>query len=348
MGLFNLKMAACAHLLVLAICAVFLKDALARRYKVNGILELETRKLDFDTETGESRMSLPTEIEQASADVEGQSFAARKVELEKLLKKAKLEKLMRLNKALRAARTDYQKLWFGSLVRFGSCSEVTAGNFCTAKKPRGYGFLNAFINMLNCFGVETQCADFNARLVTFEKEFWNTRTGAELKSIAGAVDIKKYWFGTEALGAKVNIGFMHTFAGDPNSKAGQKYSGFHSWVQYYNQKCNNRIKNEVSSDTNPEPNDVKVCKNEFDWRAPGDGPTKFRTKKAKKGRGASSIPFGTTPEYDIAVLSLCFKKLGEEQGTCTVEMNGVTRKVSIMTKESDMTGSLIRTGFFSG
>lgn len=343
-------MAASAHLLLLIICAVFLKDTLARRYKVNGILDLEMGKLDLDAENGESKMPASTDLEKHFADVKGEtsSFAARKVKLEKLIKKARLVKLIKLNKALRAARTDYEKLWFGPLVRFGSCSEVTANDFCTAKEPKNYEFLEAFVNMLDCFGVESQCADFNARLAKFEKEFWNTRTGIELKSIAAGVDIKKYWFGTEPLGAKVNIGFMHTFAGDPNSKAGKKYSGFHSWVQYYNQKCKSRIKNEVSSGTSPEPNDVKVCMNEFDWRAPGDGPTKFRTKKAKRGRGASSIPFGTTPEYDIAVLSLCFNKLGEKQGTCTVEMNGVVRKVTIMIKENDMTGSMIRTGFFSG
>lgn len=164
----------------------------------------------------------------------------------------------------------------------------------------------------------------------------------KLEKIAGKIDIKKYWFTNERLNKNINIGFMHTFVGEPKSKKGQTYTGFHNWVQYYHQKCElKRIRKEISTDTYPKPVNVKICNNKFDWRAPGDD--QYRTKNA-----VSTIPFGTKPEYDIAVISLCFKNLGEKNGSCTLKINGAVRKIKIFTKQAKWRGSMIRTGFFSG
>lgn len=344
-------MTTCTKLLVLVISAVLFKDTWSKRYNVEETLEL-------DTGNGQSKKQTSSDVEKVVTDTRGRA-AREKERINKdtrrrqarLFKRARLARLNhRMKRDNYISMIDFEELWYssGPLVKFDSCSQVTEPNFCIAKKPtKKYPFLTAFENMLDCFGVETRCADFNTRLANFDKRFWETRTGKKLKSIAGNVDIKKYWFGTQALARDVTIGFMHTFAGHPNSKADRSYKGFHSWVQYYRQKCDKRIKNEDSTNTSNEPNSVKICKNKFDWRAPGDSFNKFRTKCRK---GSSTIPFGTKPEYDIALLSLCFKKLGEQGGECTVKMDGVKRTVRVIPNDNNRNGrkSLIKTAYFLG
>ncbi|XP_073417527.1 uridylate-specific endoribonuclease isoform X2 [Dendrobates tinctorius] len=127
-------------------------------------------------------------------------------------------------------------------------------------------------------------------------------------------DLKKMWFGlySRSSGEQDSSGFEHVFVGEV--KKG-KVSGFHSWIRFYLLEKKGMIDYHSHNYDGPWTTYPDVLGKQFNWEG------------FHKEVGTQII--GSSPEFDIAVYSLCF--ISRPGKKCTVSMGG--HEIAIQTYE---------------
>jgi len=119
-------------------------------------------------------------------------------------------------------------------------------------------------------------------------------------------ELKEYWFYqySRANGKLDSSGFEHVFVGELKNG---KVTGFHNWVQFYMEERDGLLEYGHHQNTCT-PNTEKIT---FEW-LDHEKPT-------------SSMIVGTSPEFEIALYTLCF--VARPNQVCTVSYGGSTRKI---------------------
>jgi len=129
--------------------------------------------------------------------------------------------------------------------------------------------------------------------------------------------VRAMWFGlySRKNGQLDTSGFEHVFVGEIKSS---DVSGFHNWIQFYLQEKSGSL-NYYGYLSAQEP---ALWGMKFSWEGcekPIDG-----------------FPVGTTPEYEMAVLTLCF--VMEPDSVCKIRMNGLQREIQTWTWSNSSPG----------
>jgi len=119
-------------------------------------------------------------------------------------------------------------------------------------------------------------------------------------------ELKQYWFYqySRAKGKKDSSGFEHVFVGELK---GGDVTGLHNWVQYYIEEKEGTLEYGRHQNTCT-PNTEKVS---FEW--------------LDHEKSTSSMIVGTSPEFEIALYTLCF--VARPNKKCTVSYGGATRTI---------------------
>ncbi|XP_075054380.1 uridylate-specific endoribonuclease D-like [Mixophyes fleayi] len=147
-------------------------------------------------------------------------------------------------------------------------------------------------------------------------------TGYYTSSASFKADLKEMWFGlyTRTKGPLDSSGFEHIFHGEIHSG---KISGFHSWVQFYLQEKAGQINYLSYSADGAWTSYPDVYGFQFKWN------TYLKT--------LGSMFIGSSPEFEIAVLSLCY--ITRPDSLCTVRIGGQTLKIQTYTWANSTYGS---------
>jgi len=180
------------------------------------------------------------------------------------------------------------------------------------RQPTYKAFINLLDNYQNVEGISesTSSSELNEQ-DTFLNYFMDTQVGQELydflsgKGLAGGSEsafksnLKEMWFGlySRQNNKLDSSGFEHMFVGE--IKSGD-VSGFHNWVQFYTQEQAGDL-NYYGYTNTQEPRLYGV---HFEW----DGAEK----------PVSSTLVGSSPEYDMAIFTLCH--LARPDSVCKVTL----------------------------
>ncbi|XP_053560962.1 uridylate-specific endoribonuclease D [Bombina bombina] len=123
-------------------------------------------------------------------------------------------------------------------------------------------------------------------------------------------DLKEMWFGlyTRSSGPLDSSGFEHSFSGEVKSG---KVSGFHNWVQLYQQEKSGQL-NYLSYSADGA------------WSSYPDV-LGFQFKWSTYLKSIGSFFIGSSPEFDIAIYTLCY--VTRPDSLCSVSLGGVTLQV---------------------
>ncbi|XP_068226063.1 uridylate-specific endoribonuclease-like [Palaemon carinicauda] len=127
--------------------------------------------------------------------------------------------------------------------------------------------------------------------------------------------VKEIWFQLYPRGnggALSSSGFEHSFVGEIKNGA---VSGFHNWVHFYNEEKNGNLDYGGWSKMKDFDEKGMVLEDHFEWQ------------NYEKQVGSSFI--GTSPEFEIAVYTLCF--LTRPDSLCPVRMRGQQFKIQTWT-----------------
>ncbi|XP_032821192.1 uridylate-specific endoribonuclease [Petromyzon marinus] len=119
------------------------------------------------------------------------------------------------------------------------------------------------------------------------------------------LDLQKMWFGLYSRynGAQDSSGFEHIFLGEIK---GGKVSGFHNWVSFYFLEKEGKLNYFSHNWDGPWTSYPDVLAMQFNW----DGYFKE----------VGSAFIGSSPEFDLAIYSLCF--ISKPDGACKIKLDG--------------------------
>ncbi|XP_069828358.1 uridylate-specific endoribonuclease D-like [Dendropsophus ebraccatus] len=135
-------------------------------------------------------------------------------------------------------------------------------------------------------------------------------------------DLREMWFGlyTRAKGCLDSSGFEHVFHGEIHKG---KISGFHSWVQLYLLEKVGQINYLSYSSDGPWTSYPDVFAIQFKW--------------SNYLKSVGSFFIGSSPEFDIAMYTLCY--VTRPNRLCTVKMGGNTLKIQTYSWDNSSYGN---------
>ncbi|PIO27553.1 hypothetical protein AB205_0086710 [Aquarana catesbeiana] len=122
------------------------------------------------------------------------------------------------------------------------------------------------------------------------------------------------WFGlfTRTKGPLDSSGFEHIFLGEIH---GGKISGFHNWIRFYLLEKAGQLNYLSYSANGPWTSYPDVYGFQFKW--------------SNYLKSIGSLFVGSSPEFDLAVFTLCY--VTRPDSVCTVTMGGQTLKIQTYT-----------------
>uniref|UniRef100_A0A8C5LLG8 Protein endoU n=1 Tax=Leptobrachium leishanense TaxID=445787 RepID=A0A8C5LLG8_9ANUR len=127
-------------------------------------------------------------------------------------------------------------------------------------------------------------------------------------------DLREMWFGlyTRSRGPLDSSGFEHIFLGEIHS---DKVSGFHNWVQTYLQEKSGDLNYLSYSADGPWNTYPDVLGLQIRW--------------GSYLKSISSIFLGSSPEFELAIYTLCYVTRPDSQ--CTVSLGGISSRIQTYT-----------------
>ncbi|NXA56309.1 ENDUC protein, partial [Nothocercus julius] len=135
-------------------------------------------------------------------------------------------------------------------------------------------------------------------------------------------DVKAMWFGmySRSSGAALDSsGFEHVFHGEIKNG---KVSGCHSWVQLYELEKSGQLNYLSYSYDGPWPSFPDVLALQFRWNS--------------YLKSVGSIVLGSSPEFDLALYTLCFKARPDQ--LCHVSLGGEAARIQTYSWTSSFYG----------
>lgn len=130
--------------------------------------------------------------------------------------------------------------------------------------------------------------------------------------------MKTTWFGlySRSGGILDSSAFEHTFVGEMKNGA---VTGFHNWIQFYLQEMAGNL-NYYGYRSEKQPNQLLL---QFNW--------------AGQVKTLSSIMYGVSPEFELALFSVCF--IARPNDLCTFTINGHNVAIRTWKIEGDKLGA---------
>ncbi|KAM4700985.1 uridylate-specific endoribonuclease D-like [Discoglossus pictus] len=154
---------------------------------------------------------------------------------------------------------------------------------------------------------------FKTSVITILSNFFISK--GYYSSVAGfKTDLKEMWFGlyTRSKGPMDSSGFEHVFHGEIHNG---KISGFHNWVQLYLQEKAGQVNYLSYSSDGPWTNYPDVLAFQYKW--------------STYLKSLGSFFIGSSPEFDIAIYTLCY--VTRPDSLCSVSLGGNSLQVQTYT-----------------
>ncbi|XP_030838852.1 poly(U)-specific endoribonuclease isoform X1 [Strongylocentrotus purpuratus] len=139
--------------------------------------------------------------------------------------------------------------------------------------------------------------------------------------------VKDIWFTsyTRSGGVLDSSAFEHTFVGEVKNG---KVSGYHNWLAFYEDELEGNV-NYYGYTSDNEPNQILM-----QFRLDDNGSSYYKE--------LASIIYGASPEFELAIFTVCFKENPNALSTFTMA-GGITQKVQTW----DYNGGYIGSAYFS-
>ncbi|KAM8977550.1 uridylate-specific endoribonuclease D-like [Pelodytes ibericus] len=154
---------------------------------------------------------------------------------------------------------------------------------------------------------------FRTSVITTLSNFFVSK-GYYTSASSFKADLQEMWFGlyTRTKGPLDSSGFEHVFHGEIH---GGKISGFHNWAQFYQQEKAGQVNYLSYSVNGPWTTYPDVFGLQYKWNT--------------YSKSLGSLFIGSSPEFDIAVFTLCY--VTRPDSLCTVSLGGLSLKIQTYT-----------------